>query len=44
MVRPIEQAPICMSLVEVVVRAGHNVLMVVDFYFTDCRQSTRYFR
>jgi hypothetical protein len=30
MVRPIEKAPICLSLEEVTVRAGHKVLMEVD--------------
>jgi hypothetical protein len=37
MVRPIEAAPIHLSLQEVAVCAGHNVLMVVDLCFTDCR-------
>jgi len=32
-----------MSLVEVV-RAGHNVLMVVDLHSIYCRQSTQCFR
>jgi hypothetical protein len=30
MVRPIEKAPICLSLEEVTVRASHEVMMEVD--------------
>ncbi len=30
MVRPIEEAPICLYLEEVAVRAGHNVMIDVD--------------
>jgi hypothetical protein len=36
MVQPIEYACSHLSLVEVAVRAGHKVLMVVDINFTDC--------
>ncbi len=43
MVRPIELAPIHLSLDEVAGRADHKVLMVVDLYFTDCWWSTRDF-
>ncbi len=32
MVKPVEQAPICMCLEEVAMYAGHKVLMVVDLY------------
>jgi len=44
MVRPIEQEPIHLSLDEVAVRAGHEVLMVGDLYFTGCWWSMRDFR
>jgi hypothetical protein len=36
MVKPIEKVFICLSLEEVAVHAGHEVLMKVDLYFTDC--------
>ena len=36
MIRPLEQAPIHLSMDKVAVHSGHEVLMVDDLYFTDC--------
>jgi hypothetical protein len=44
MVRPIKLAPIHLSLEGVSVHTGHEVLIKVDFHFTDCWQSTTDFR
>jgi uncharacterized membrane protein (GlpM family) len=44
MVRPIQSTLIRQSLEEAAVRAGHEVLMVVDLYISDCWWSTRDFR
>ncbi len=35
MVRPVELAHICLSLDELAVHVGHEVLMEVDLYFAD---------
>ena len=36
MVKPIEKVFICLSLEEVAVDAGHEGLIAVDLYFTNC--------